>query len=153
MCSYSRLSHLYKRTYGVRKEKTATQKAFGLVNDLQFLIYISMIQLNSIASTDFAIHLQGYSSGDVDLFLVNQLTGSRTSTTLTPTSTNGRSTQFSYQPTGLLEGMYLIQFKDAIKLTTLAERLCYIRDGKALSESSYTAYTTGDSDQDYVYTP
>ena len=110
-----------------------------------------MIQLDSTTGVQFGVHLQGYVSGDVDFTLTNQLIGKVTNATITPDSTSGRATKFTYQPTSLIEGMYLLKFSQGG--TTLAERLCYISDGATpLSESTYTAYTTGDNNAYNVYT-
>ena len=91
-------------------------------------------------------------SGDVNLSLTNQLTEKVTNVVLTPILTNGRYTEFSYQPTDLIEGMYLLKFTgDTI---TYAETLAYITTGTPpLGESSYKAYTTGDDNPDHVYIP
>ena len=75
-----------------------------------------------------------------------------TTVILTPALTNLRYTEFIYQPTGLIEGMYLIKFTgDTI---TYAESLAYITTGTPpLSESSYKEYTTGDDLPNHVYIP
>ena len=116
------------------------------------LIYISVIQLDSTTVKQFAIHLQNYTSGNVTVRLTNQLTGKLSSTTLGALETNDRYTKFGYQPTDLIEGMYIMKFEQGDNV--LATRLCYISNGSTpLSESEYKSYTTGDTDQDYVYIP
>ena len=91
-------------------------------------------------------------TGAVTLTLTNQLTEKVTTVELTPILSNGRYTEFSYQPTDLIEGMYLIKFTG--DSTTYAETLAYITTGTPpLGESSYKAYTTGDDNPDHVYIP
>lgn len=100
--------------------------------------------------TDVSIRLKN--TGAVTLTLTNQLTEKETVVELTPLLSNGRYTEFSYQPTGLIEGMYLIKFTG--DSTTYAETLAYITTGTPpLGESEYKEYTTGDDNPDYVYIP
>tara|TARA_R100000655_G_scaffold52715_1_gene90545 strand:+ start:1034 stop:1375 length:342 start_codon:yes stop_codon:yes gene_type:complete len=113
-----------------------------------------MVQIDSTATSTIVLKLDGYSSGAVSLEFTNQLTEKVTTLSLTPTVNNDRYQQFSYpvQTPALIEGMYMLKFYSGG--TTFAERLCYVSDGTTpLSESSYTVYTTGDSDNDYVYIP
>lgn len=115
-----------------------------------------MVQINTQTSNDIVLQLDGYTSGEVTLTFTNQLIEKTYSLVLTPTINNARYTQFVYPiQTGsdiLIEGMYLVTFAQGA--TTLATRLCYASNGATpLSESSYSEYTTGDSNQDYVYIP
>ena len=100
--------------------------------------------------TDIAIRLKN--TGAVRLTLINQLTEKETIVDLTPLASNGRYTEFSYQPTDLIEGMYMIKFTgDSV---TYANTLAYITTGTPpLGESEYTEYTTGDDNPDHVYIP
>tara|TARA_R100000995_G_scaffold26200_1_gene11437 strand:- start:269 stop:616 length:348 start_codon:yes stop_codon:yes gene_type:complete len=115
-----------------------------------------MVQINTQSSNNIVLKLDGYTSGAVDITFTNQLTEKTYQISLTPTISNARYAQFVYPAqTGadiLIEGLYLVTFvKGAL---TLATRLCYASKGATpLSESSYTEYTTGDSDNDYVYIP
>lgn len=109
-----------------------------------------MIQLDSTTSTTFGVHLDGYISGDVTLTFTNQLTNLVTTPLVTPNSSNGRATQFSFEPTAYIEGMYLVVFTQGA--TILATRLCYVTNGSTpLSESTFTSYTTGDNTPASVY--
>ena len=113
--------------------------------------YIYVYPNNTIGSiTNVSVRLKN--TGAVTLTLTNQLTEKVTTVNLTPLLSNGRYTEFSYQPTGLIEGMYLIKFTG--DSTTYAETLAYITTGTPpLGESEYKEYTTGDDNPDYVYIP
>ncbi len=113
--------------------------------------YIYINPNNTIGSiTNVSVRLKN--TGAVTLTLTNQLTEKVTTVNLTPLLSNGRYTEFSYQPTGLIEGMYLIKFTG--DSTTYAETLAYITTGTPpLGESEYKEYTTGDDNPDYVYIP
>ena len=115
-----------------------------------------MIQINSNSVNPIVLKLDGYSSGAVDITFTNQLTEQTYQITLTPIESNARYVEFVYPiQTGsnkLIEGYYLVNFAQGG--VSSATRLCYASSGVTpLSESSYTEYTTGDSDQDYVYIP
>ena len=115
-----------------------------------------MVQINTETSNNIVLKLEGYSSGAVDITFTNQLTEKTYQISLTPTISNDRYVQFVYPiQTGsnlLIEGMYLVTFVQGAN--TRATRLAYASKGATpLSESTYTAYTTGDSDNDYVYIP
>lgn len=114
-----------------------------------------MVQINTETNSFIVLKLEGYISGAVDITFTNQLTEKTYQTTLTPTISNDRYCQFSYyEPVEdrLIEGLYLVTFAQGS--TTRATRLAYASKGATpLSESTYTAYTTGDSDNDYVYIP
>ncbi len=113
--------------------------------------YIYVNPQNTIGSiTNISVRLKN--TGVVTLTLTNQLTEKVTTVELTPIVTNGRYSEFSYQPTDLIEGMYLIKFTG--DSTTYAETLAYITTGTPpLGESNYKAYTTGDDNPDHVYIP
>ena len=114
-----------------------------------------MVQINTETSNNIVLKLDGYSSGAVTLTFTNQLTEKTYNDVITPTISNDRYCQFSYyEPVEdrLIEGLYLVTFAQGASIR--ATRLCYASKGATpLSESSYTAYTTGDSDNDYVYIP
>jgi hypothetical protein len=113
--------------------------------------YIYLSSQNTVGSiTNVSVRLKN--TGAVTLTLTNQLTEKVTTVNLTPLLSNGRYTEFSYQPTGLIEGMYLIKFTG--DSTTYAETLAYITTGTPpLGESEYKEYTTGDDNPDHVYIP
>ena len=117
-----------------------------------------MVQINTETSNNIVLKLDGYSSGSgaVLLTFTNQLTEQTYNDIITPTIINDRYVEFVYPiQTGsnkLIEGMYLVTFAQGSSVK--ATRLCYASKGSTpLSESSYTEYTTGDSDNDYVYIP
>ncbi len=115
-----------------------------------------MVQINTETSNNIVLKLDGYSSGAVTLTFTNQLTEQTYNDVITPTISNDRYVQFVYPvQTGsnkLIEGLYLVTFAQGASIR--ATRLAYASKGATpLSESSYTAYTTGDSDNDYVYIP
>ena len=115
-----------------------------------------MLQINTETNNNIVLKLDGYSSGVVVIKFTNQLTEETWQVGLTPTISNDRYAELVYAQQSaenkLIEGMYLVTFSQGA--TTLATRLAYASKGATpLSESSYTAYTTGDSDNDYVYIP
>lgn len=128
-------------------------------------IYVSVIQLTQANSAQgLFLKLDGYSSTsttqEVTVTFTNQLTEEVTAfERLNPVSTNGRYQRINVTPPvdgdgnpTMVEGMYIVTVTTVDGLTEFATRLAFVAAIPAFSESTYTAYTVGDTDPYNVYT-
>lgn len=127
-----------------------------------------MIQINnSNTSQTLYLKLDGYSSTStsalVDIEFTSQLTNRKfTFADTAVVTTNGRYQSIAITPPAettptptdamMEEGMYLVTFNDDVSGDLLATRLAFVASVPAFSESTYDAYTVGDTTAYKVYT-
>ena len=126
-----------------------------------------MIQINNgNTSQTLYLKLDGYSytstSALVDIEFTSQLTNRKFAfTDVSVVTTNGRYQSIAITPpvetypstdAMMEEGMYLVTINDDVSGDLLATRLAFVASVPAFSESTYDAYTVGDTTSYKVYT-
>tara|TARA_R110002167_G_scaffold73033_2_gene204933 strand:- start:3186 stop:3572 length:387 start_codon:yes stop_codon:yes gene_type:complete len=126
-----------------------------------------VIQINNgNTSQTLYLKLDGYSytstSALVDIEFTSQLTNRKFAfTDVSVVTTNGRYQSIAITPpvetdpstdAMMEEGMYLVTINDDVSGDLLATRLAFVASVPAFSESTYDAYTVGDTTAYKVYT-
>lgn len=127
-----------------------------------------MIQINNTNTAQtIYLKLDGYSSTSTSVTLDIEFTSQLTSRVFSFTGVSVKTTNGRYQsmdvtppaettpvPTNatMEEGMYLVTFSPAGSSTLLATRLSFVSDVPVFKESTYDAYTVGDTEAYEVYT-